>query len=108
MTEIQDTFDDILVKVNFDEIDIAYSPIDDDNQRDETEELFGVALALTNDEIEIRSTIRNRNLARRRWHPSLECVGARVRDSCQGSSSFPPPHGWTQPPAFLTWGGTSH
>ena len=34
---------------NFDEIDITYSPMDNDNQRDETEELLSIASALTND-----------------------------------------------------------
>ena len=43
MTEIQDTteFDDILENATFDviHVDIAYSPMDNNNQRDEMKEL---------------------------------------------------------------------
>ena len=51
MTEIQDTtgLDDILENANFNEINIAYFPMDNAYQRDETEELLDAASALTND-----------------------------------------------------------
>ena len=54
-------FDDILGNVNFDEIDTAYSPMDDDNQKDERMELLGVASAATND-----------------FSGTQECVGAPI------------------------------
>lgn len=86
MSEIQDTtgFDELLGNVNFDDIDISYSPMDSDNHNDETEALLGVAPALTQD------AMGTNGLA------TLDGVCGSTRsgpDPCQGSSPSPPPIG---------------
>ena len=84
MSEIQENseFDDILGDMNFNELDISYLPINE-NQQDEMEMLLGVASAPTNDAS-----------GTSRLAPHIGVYGNRHMgpDLCQGSSpSLPPP-----------------
>ena len=104
MSEVKDPteFDEILSNVNFDEIHITYSPMDDDNhnENDETEELLGIAPAPA------------KNATGTKGMATQEGVCGSTRtgpDPSQGSSPFPPSNEVTETTdkeqviVFLRW-----
>ena len=87
MAEISDNaeFDEMLNTINFDDLDISYSPMNEESPRDKglTDELLGVVPAQT---IDANSTS---GLAP---HDRV-CGQTRTGlDPCQGSSPSPPPY----------------
>ena len=85
MSEIDESpeFEEILANVNFDAIDISYSPME--SQNDEAEELLGVAPAPQKD------ASSTDGLATREGVCGCTRAGP---DPRQGSSPFPPPCGY--------------
>ena len=84
MSDIQDTteFKEILRNVNFDGIDILYSPMDSENRNDQTEELLSIVPAPTKDATGTKRLATQNGV----------CGSTRLGpDPCQGSSSFLPP-----------------
>ena len=101
MSEVKDPaeFDELLANVNFDEIDIAYSPMDDNdhNTNHETEELLGVATAPANDATGTQGMATQEGVCgatqERVCGATQEGVCGSTRtgpDPSQGSSPFPP------------------